>query len=69
MDRKLRTLKRAHDVEKRFLDPDVLLLGPHERVEPREALRGGIPGSLLEPLVRSWSHCVGIYYQKLTHLQ
>ena len=28
---------------------------------PREALRGGIPGSFVEPLVRSWSHFVGIY--------
>ena len=28
--------------------------------EPREALRGGIPGSFLEPLGRSWSHFVGM---------
>jgi hypothetical protein len=33
---------------------------------PRKPLRGGIPGSFLEPLVRSWSHFVGIYRQKLT---
>ena len=33
---------------------------------PREALRGCIPGSFLEPLVRCWSHFVGIYRQKLT---
>ena len=33
---------------------------------PRETLRGGIPGAVLEPLVRSWSHFVGIYRQKLT---
>ena len=25
-------------------------------VAPRETLRGGIPGAVLEPLVRSWSH-------------
>ena len=30
---------------------------------PREALRGGIPGSFLEPLGRSWSHFVVIYRQ------
>ena len=36
------------------------------RAGPQKALRGGIPGSLLEPLVRSWSHFVGIYGQKLT---
>jgi len=34
------------------------------REGPREALCGGIPGSFLEPLVRSWSHFVGIYRQK-----
>ena len=33
---------------------------------PQKALRGGIPGSFLEPLGRSWSHFVGIYRQKLT---
>ena len=30
---------------------------------PRKPLCGGIPGSFLEPLVRSWSHFVGIYRQ------
>ena len=34
--------------------------------DPREALSGGIPGSFLEPLGRSWSHFVGIYRHKLT---
>ena len=34
--------------------------------DPRETLRGGIPGAVFEPLVRSWSHFVGIYRQKLT---
>ena len=34
--------------------------------KPREALRGGIPWSFLEPLGRSWSHFVGIYRQRLT---
>ena len=33
---------------------------------PQKAHRGGIPGAVLEPLVRSWSHFVGIYRQKLT---
>jgi hypothetical protein len=33
---------------------------------PREALRGGISLSLLEPSCNSWSHFVGIYCQKLT---
>ena len=31
---------------------------------PREALRGGIKRSFLEPLGRSWSHFMGIYRQK-----
>ena len=33
---------------------------------PRKPLCGGIPGSFLEPLVRYWSHFVGIYRQNLT---
>ena len=33
---------------------------------PREALRGAIPWSFLEPLGRSLSHFVGIHRQKLT---
>ena len=33
---------------------------------PREVLRGGIPGTFLEPLLRSWSHFLGIYRQELT---
>ena len=33
---------------------------------PQKALRGGIPGSFLEPLGGSWSHFVGIYRQNLT---
>ena len=33
---------------------------------PQKALCGGIPGSFLEPLARSWSHFVGTYCQKLT---
>jgi len=33
---------------------------------PQEALRGGIPGAVLEPLGRSCSHFVGIYCQRLT---
>jgi WD40 repeat protein len=36
------------------------------RSVPQKALRGGIPGAVLEPLGRSWSHFVGIYRQKLT---
>jgi len=36
------------------------------RHKPQKALDGGIPGSFLEPLGRSWSHFVGIYRQKLT---
>ena len=41
--------------------------GPDQKVMgPRETLRGGIPGAVLEPLVRSWSHFVGIHRQKLT---
>ena len=35
-------------------------------VSPQKALRGGVPGAVLEPLGRSWSHFVGIYRQKLT---
>ena len=33
---------------------------------PQKALCGVIPGAVLEPLVRFWSHFVGIYRQKLT---
>jgi hypothetical protein len=33
---------------------------------PREALRGGISLSFLEPSCRFWSHFVSIYCQKLT---
>jgi hypothetical protein len=33
---------------------------------PQRALCGGIPSSFLEPSLRSWSHFVGIYRQKLT---
>ena len=36
--------------------------------EPQKTLRGGIPGSFLEPLARSWSHFVGMHCQKLTTL-
>ena len=39
--------------------------GPHWC--PQKALCGGIPGSFLEPLARSWSHFVGTSCQKLTH--
>ena len=38
----------------------------HASGGPQKALCGGIPGAVLEPLVRSWSHFVGIYRQKLT---
>ena len=34
--------------------------------DPQKALCGGIPGAVLEPLVRFWSHFVGIYRQNLT---
>ena len=34
---------------------------------PQKAVCGGIPGSFLEPLARSWSHFVGTYCQKLTN--
>ena len=33
---------------------------------PQKALCRGIPGAVLEPLVRFWSHFVGIYRQNLT---
>ena len=33
---------------------------------PQKALCGGIPGAVLEPLVRFWSHFLGIYRQNLT---
>ena len=33
---------------------------------PQRALCRGIPSSFLEPSLRSWSHFVGIYRQKLT---
>ena len=36
-------------------------------VRPQKTLCGGIPGSFLEPLARSWSHFVGTYCQKLTN--
>ena len=36
-----------------------------KRGRQREALRGGIPDSFLEPLVRSWSHFGGIYRRKM----
>ena len=54
------TLHPAHDT----LNPEIRTLNPV--VGPREALRGGIPGSFLEPLVRSWSHFEGIYRHTLT---
>jgi len=37
-----------------------------QRGKPQKALCGGIPGSFLEPLARSWSRFVGMYCQKLT---
>ena len=39
----------------------------HHRLQgpPQKTLCGGIPGSFLEPLARSWSHFVGTYCQKL----
>ena len=40
--------------------------GPDSHSNPQKALSGGIPGAVLEPLGRSWSHFVGIYRQKLT---
>ena len=40
---------------------------PLRRDLPQKALSGGIPGAVLEPLVWSWSHFVGIYRQKLTN--
>ena len=46
--------------------PSVLCLERFKPEVPRETLRGGIPGAVLEPLVRSWSHFVGIYRQNLT---
>ena len=39
---------------------------PHHEDCPQKALCGGIPGAVLEPLVRSWSHFVGICRQTLT---
>ena len=36
------------------------------QASPQKELRGGIPGAVLEPLGRSWSHFVGIYRQKFT---
>ena len=38
----------------------------HVSCLPQKTLCGGIPGAVLEPLVRFWSHFVGIYRQKLT---
>ena len=35
-------------------------------LKPQKAFREGIPGAVLEPLGRSWSHFVGIYCQKFT---
>ena len=35
-------------------------------LRPQKALRGGIPGAVLELLGLSWSHFVGIYRQKFT---
>ena len=35
---------------------------------PQKALRGGIPSPVLEPFPRSWSHCVGNFYQRWTNL-
>ena len=35
---------------------------------PQKALRGGIPGSFLEPLARSWSHFVGDVLPKVDKL-
>ena len=43
-----------------------VLEGVAKSQSPQKALCGGIPGSFLEPLVRSWSHFVGIYCQKST---
>ena len=36
------------------------------RGDPQKALRGGVPGAVLEPLGWSWSHFVSIYRQNLT---
>ena len=55
--------------DQRTLQPQDLYEASYHDTEtliPRETLRGGIPGAVLEPLVRSWSHFVGIYRQKLT---
>ena len=43
-----------------------LLVPTHPPGWPQKALCGGIPGAVVEPLVRFWSHFVGIYRQNLT---
>ena len=49
------------------LHPDDMCDVPDPHVMcPQKALCGGIPGAVLEPLVRFWSHIVGIYRQNLT---
>ena len=40
---------------------------PKSISHPQKTLRGGIRGSFLEPLARSWSHFVGTHCQKLTN--
>ena len=46
---------------------DGITLPPETQASmPQKALSGGIPGAVLEPLVRVWSHFVGICRQKLT---
>ena len=47
--------------------PGCAFFGILAQLYPQKALCGGIPGSFLEPLARSWSHFVGTYCQKLTN--
>ena len=46
--------------------PRYLITHLHLASGPQKALSGGIPGAVLEPLGRSWSHFWGIYRQELT---
>ena len=59
-------LVSPHFEEARLLQADWIWCRIGTNTAPREALRGGIPTSFLEPSCRSLSHFVGIYRQKMT---
>ena len=56
----------GHYLDPQTRKPLIVKLDEQLLEVPQKALCGGIPGAVLEPLVRSWSHFVGIYRQKLT---